>query len=102
MKQQATNTKAAPKTNPLLNMAKAPNGMRRSDYKVGNLFFQYISNSSIANSGQMITGAHVAEILEAQGFIETFRRFGQTYYRWVAEQPSKSDFFRTILPKAAT
>jgi hypothetical protein len=73
---------------------------RRTDlpYKVGNLFFEFLANTYLPALGYRSTD--VAELLEAQGLIETRIIDGSQYYKWTKPKLSKSQFLRLVLPKS--
>jgi len=97
MKPQTTQASVSRNDNPLREIMNNPEKGRRMKYKVGNLYYQFISNSSLADRRGEITGEHVADILEEKGYIKTAMEFGKRVYWWSKEPPTKADFFRTIL-----
>lgn len=97
MKNQASQVSPIINDNPLRDIINNPEKGRRMKYKVGNLYYQYISNSSLADRRGEITGDHVADILEEKGYVKTAMEFGKRVYWWSKEPPTKADFFRDIL-----
>lgn len=101
MKTQTAGQTKQSRVNPLAEIKNDPQRARRMEFKVGNLFYDYISNTSLMDREDRITGSDVAEVLEEAGFLKTKlrNRFGKAekVYSWVKTPPTKAEFLRDIL-----
>ena len=101
MKTQTTAQQNKSRVNPLQEIKSDPQVARRMEFKVGNLFYDYISNTSLMDRNERVTGADVAEILEEAEFLKTKHRhrYGKSelVYSWVKTPPTKTEFLNDIL-----